>query len=98
MAGSAHAADPDPWFGADKALHFSASAAAAMAGYGASATFLEAPSSRLAYGFAVSLLAGVGKELWDTGGNGQGSWKDLAWDVAGIAVGLAICRLLDWVF
>ncbi len=43
LAGSAHAADPDPWVGPDKAFHFSASAAAAMAGYGASATFLETP-------------------------------------------------------
>ncbi len=95
LAGSAHAADPDPWVGPDKAFHFSASAAAAMAGYGASATFLETPRARLVYGASVSLAAGIGKELWDASGNGHPSWKDLAWDVAGLAVGLAICWLLD---
>ena len=95
VAGSAQAADPDPWLGTDKALHFSASAVIAMSAYGASATFLDTSTARLAYGASASLLAGIGKELWDSSGNGNASWKDLAWDVAGVAVGLAICWVLD---
>jgi len=93
----AQAADPDPWFGPDKALHFGASATIAAGGYGLGA--LWQPSSegqRLVVGGAAGLAAGVGKELWDlTTGLGDPSWKDLAWDAAGTAVGLAVAWAVD---
>ena len=98
LGGAAHAADPDPWFGTDKALHFSASAALAMGGYGAAVAFAETPRVRLVYGAAVSLFAGVGKELWDGSGHGSPSLKDFTWDVLGTAVGLLICWGLDQLF
>ena len=94
LAVTAARADPDPWFGADKAAHFGFSAALAIGGYGISSTFLQEPKARLGYGAAVALLAGIGKELWDV----RPSLKDLTWDVLGTAVGLAICWAIDELF
>ncbi len=88
-------ADPDPWFGPDKATHFALSSGLAIFGYSAAATFSDSPKVRLVYGASVALLAGIGKELWDTSGNGTASLKDLTWDVLGAAVGVAVCWAID---
>lgn len=99
LAGAARAqsADPDPWFGQDKALHFGASAGIAVTGYALGG--LWDPSSeplRLVMGGSTALAAGVAKELFDlTTGLGMPSWRDLAWDVAGTAVGLAVAWAVD---
>ena len=101
----ARAADPDPWFGPDKKLHFEASAAIAAGGYGAIALVSQAarytPTSqdrlpRFAGGAWLALGAGVGKELWDLSGHGDPSFRDLTWDVAGTVAGLVIAVALDW--
>lgn len=93
----AQAADPDPWLGPDKALHFGASAGIAGAGYALAG--LWPPSSeaqRLVVGGSAALAAGVAKELLDLAiGLGRPSWKDLAWDVAGTAFGLAVAWAVD---
>lgn len=88
----------DDWLGPDKALHFTASLTLAQASYGASAFVFERPRDRVfaAAGFTLSL--GVGKELVDLVGHGDPSWKDLGWDLAGAAVGLAIALALDEIF
>jgi len=90
------AADRDPWFGPDKALHFEASAAIAAGGYGATALFSDDRRVRLAVGGGLALTAGVGKELWDLSGHGDPSFRDLTWDVAGTVAGLVIAVALDW--
>lgn len=87
--------DPDPWFAPDKALHFTFSAGLAGLGYGGAALVTEDRGVRLAVGGGVALAAGIAKELLDLTGLGHPSWKDLAWDVAGTAVGLVISWLLD---
>jgi putative lipoprotein len=87
--------DPDPWWGPDKALHFTFSAAIAGAGYGATAAFSEDRAVRLLVGGGVSLLAGTAKELLDLAGLGQPSWRDFTWDVIGCATGLVVALLLD---
>ncbi|HVE85241.1 MAG TPA: hypothetical protein VND93_20455 [Myxococcales bacterium] len=100
-AGSARAQapppDPDPWLGPDKALHFAVSAGIAGGGYGLAG--LWQPSSelqRLVAGGSAALAVGVAKELLDlTAGLGTPSWKDLAWDVAGTAVGLVVAWAVD---
>lgn len=92
---AARAADPDPWMGPDKALHFAASAGLAGLGYGASVAFTDSRPVRLAVGAALSLSAGVAKELWDLSGHGDASWRDLTWDLVGCTVGLAVSWLLD---
>lgn len=87
--------DPDPWFGRDKALHFSASAALAIGGYGVGALAFDTRPPRFALGAGIALAAGVGKELWDWSGHGDASWRDLTWDMVGTAAGLAIAWAAD---
>ena len=95
MAAATAQADPDPWFGSDKAVHFAVSGVLAIGAYHAAMTFSDSAKARIAYGASVALIAGVGKELWDASGNGNASFKDLAWDVLGAAVGVAICWAID---
>ncbi|EYF01980.1 hypothetical protein [Chondromyces apiculatus] len=85
----------DPWRGPDKALHFTASALLAGGGYALGALGTEDLPGRLAVGGALSLSAGVAKETLDAAGLGTPSFKDLAWDVAGIAFGLLFSVAVD---
>jgi putative lipoprotein len=94
-ARAARADDPDPWFGADKALHFGLSAALAGTGYGVSSLFLDQPATRALAGAGFSLTLGAGKELYDLAGHGDPSWRDFTWDVAGTAVGVGVALLVD---
>jgi len=93
--GTARAADPDPWFGSDKALHFGVSVGLAAGGYGVSSFVLEKPWQRAVAGAGFSLTLGAGKELYDLTGHGDASWKDFTWDVVGTAVGVGIALLVD---
>lgn len=88
-------ADPDPWFGRDKALHFGVSAALAAGGYAASSPWLDSRAERTLAGSAFSLSLGAGKELWDLSGHGDPSWRDFTWDVVGTAVGVALALGID---
>jgi putative lipoprotein len=92
----ARAADPDPWFGRDKALHFGASALLAAGGYGATALSTDDRRVRLAVGGGFALSLGIAKELWDLSGHGDASWRDLTWDAVGTATGLAVAAAVDW--
>jgi putative lipoprotein len=93
-------ADPpaDPFFGRDKALHFGFSAALAAGGYGLSALVVDGKADRIAIGATFALGAGYSKEVVDALGFGTPSWKDLAWDVIGTAVGLGISVAVDAAF
>jgi putative lipoprotein len=95
-AATARAADPDPWFGRDKALHFGASALIASDGYFGAALATDDRRVRLGVGGGLALAAGVGKELWDLSGRGDASWRDLTWDVVGTVTGLAFAAAADW--
>ena len=88
-------ADPDPWFGQDKALHFAVSAGIAGAGYGATTVFARDRWKALAIGGGAALAAGALKEGYDASGHGDPSWKDFGWDVIGAAVGLTIAWGVD---
>ena len=92
----ARAADPDPWFGRDKALHFGASALLASGGYGATALVADDRRVRLAVGGGFAFSLGVAKELWDLSGHGDASWRDLTWDAVGTVTGLAVAAAVDW--
>jgi putative lipoprotein len=94
-APASRADDSDKWLGADKGLHFAASAAIAGATYGVSAPHFESRHAPLLVGAGVGILAGVSKEGWDASGNGTFSWKDLAWDALGVATGLVIAWSVD---
>jgi putative lipoprotein len=92
---SAAAADPDPWFGRDKALHFGVSAAIASGSYAVSAALFDARGHALLLAGGVTMAVGIGKETLDLAGYGDPSWKDLAADAAGMIVGLALSWSVD---
>ncbi|HVW30858.1 MAG TPA: hypothetical protein VHC69_36120 [Polyangiaceae bacterium] len=92
---AARAADPDPWLGPDKALHFGVSVGLSAGGYGVSALVLHERWQRAVAGAGFSLTLGAGKELYDLSGHGDPSWKDFTWDVVGTAVGVGIALLVD---
>jgi putative lipoprotein len=96
LAAPAHAADPDPWFGHDKKLHFEVSAALASGGYGAASFVTDDRRARLAVGGGFAFSIGVAKELWDLSGHGDASWRDLTWDAVGTVTGLALAYAVDW--
>lgn len=81
------ASESDPWFGQDKALHFSATALLACDGYATAAVFSKRESVRLAAGAGVALAAGTAKEVYDRYAGGDASMRDLAWDAVGAATG-----------
>lgn len=87
--------DPDPWFGPDKALHFTLSGLIAGGGYGATAIFDDHLATRVAFGAGLGLVVGAGKELWDLAGHGDPSWRDFTWDVIGTAFGVGIAVTID---
>ncbi len=93
--GTASASEADPWFGPDKALHFSFSVALSATGYAASSAFLDTRTERAIAGSTFSLTLGAGKELWDLSGHGDPSWRDFTWDVVGTAVGVALAVGID---
>jgi putative lipoprotein len=86
----APAADPDPWFGRDKALHFAATSSLAAGGWAASALVTPRPGWHAVAGASLALAAGLGKELWDLSGRGDASWRDLTWDAVGTGAGLLV--------
>jgi putative lipoprotein len=88
-------ADPDPWFGQDKAAHFGVSAAIAAGGYGLGAAIFDARGHALIAGGALAIAAGAFKETLDLTGSGTASWKDLAWDGLGTVAGLAVAWTAD---
>ena len=91
----ARAQSVDDWLGADKALHFTVSAALAGTGYGGAALLTERTSVRLAVGAGFALSLGIAKEVYDATGAGDPSWRDLAWDVLGTGVGVLSAWLVD---
>ena len=76
----------DRWLAEDKVQHFAASFAATVMAYGG-ARFVVDPGPARAAAAGVAVLLGVGKEALDAGRGGPFSFKDLAWDVAGVALG-----------
>jgi putative lipoprotein len=96
-AGSARAqtADPDPWFGKDKALHFAGSVGLASVIYASAATELDARWPPLVIAGGATIAIGGGKELFDMGGRGDPSWRDFTWDVIGTIVGLGLAWGID---
>ncbi len=78
----------DPWLGRDKALHFGASFALAVGGYAGASLVFEKRPGRMIAGAAFALSIGVAKEIADSHFRGDPSVRDLAWDAAGVALGI----------
>ena len=95
LVAGASGAESDPWWGRDKALHFSACGMLAGDGYGTASVLSKRESTRVLAGFGLAVAAGVGKEVYDKTGHGDPSWRDLTWDVVGGATGAAISWIID---
>jgi putative lipoprotein len=93
--GAAASSDPDPWFGRDKALHFSVSAGIAMGSYAVAASLLDARGHALLVAGGFTLAVGAGKETLDLTGFGDPSWKDFTWDAIGTLSGLVVAWGID---
>jgi len=89
------AAEEDPWFGRDKALHFGASLALSGAGYAGASAVTARTTGRLAAGAGLAMSAGIAKEVYDRYAGGDPSWRDLTWDVLGTTTGLLTAWLID---
>lgn len=77
------AARPDAWLGEDKLKHFFSAAFLQSMGYG-TLRAAGAPHGTALLGATVATTAAsAGKELYDTGGRGTPSGRDLVWDAAG---------------
>ncbi|MEZ4416840.1 MAG: hypothetical protein R3E10_13910 [Gemmatimonadota bacterium] len=83
-------AQEDAWLAKDKAEHFAASAIIAAGTYAFAIPLWECKQPRALLATGVSLSAGLLKEWSDSRGRGQASWKDLAWDVLGVAAGVGL--------
>ncbi|MCI0573636.1 MAG: hypothetical protein L0Y66_23095 [Myxococcaceae bacterium] len=88
----------DAWWGRDKALHFGVSMLAPPGGYAAGAALFDRGEQGLLVGMAVGLGIGVAKEVYDIPGPGAASWRDLGWDVLGVATGTALTWAVDRLF
>jgi putative lipoprotein len=91
----ARAADPDPFWGRDKAMHFGATAAISAGGYAAGTALWEERWKAIALGGGLGLGAGAIKEGLDAAGLGNPSWKDFAWDAIGTACGIVVALTVD---
>lgn len=89
------AAQNDPWFGRDKALHFGATFTLAVGGYAGAALFSPSPAVRAASGATLAMGVGVAKEIHDRYAGGDASWRDLTWDAIGTATGVVTAWLFD---
>ena len=85
-----------PWLGKDKVMHFAGSAFLTYWNYGFSQDILKNSSKESLY-FSISFTAllGAGKEYSDERNKSTGwSWPDLAYDFAGIALGVVLINNL----
>ena len=89
------AADRDPWWGQDKALHFSACFMFAGDGYAGTSVFTKRESARVGVGASLAIAAGAAKEVYDRYSGGDPSMRDLTWDVVGATTGAMLSWLLD---
>lgn len=81
----------DRWIAEDKLRHFALSFAATQMGYGGARFALE-PDPAVAAAAAAAVGLGVAKEVRDLRLGGPFSLKDLAWDGAGVALGVFLVR------
>ena len=80
----------DRWLAPDKAKHFFMAAFIQSVSFGALRAVGASRRSGLAGATAVTAAVSIGKELYDRTSGGDPSWKDLAWDAAGLLVASAM--------
>lgn len=88
--GAPETATPDRWFGEDKFRHFFMSVAVTNMSFAAARTVGVPETPALIAAGAVSMAAGIGKELHDRSIGRPFSKRDLVWDGLGTGVGLIL--------
>jgi uncharacterized protein YfiM (DUF2279 family) len=81
----------DAWIAEDKLQHLGMSFAATAFAYAGARTLIE-PDPALVVAGSAALLAGIAKEIHDARAGRGFSLKDLAWDAAGVALGLTLAH------
>lgn len=81
----------DPWIGEDKLRHLALSFAATEMTYG-SARFILDHDTAVPVAATTALALGLAKELRDRREGRTFSTRDLVWNVAGVALGVALVR------
>ena len=82
----------DRWLGSDKFEHYAASAVIETTAYAAFRKLNMGNKGALAAATAVTIAAGVGKELLDRERGFKISVKDLTWDIAGVSSVFGVIR------
>jgi len=95
VAGPRAAHAEEALWGPDKALHLGVGVVIGGGGYALAAPVLDARWQRAAVGGAAVVGAGLAKEGWDALGHGDPSGVDLAWDLAGGALGVGLALAVD---
>jgi uncharacterized protein YfiM (DUF2279 family) len=80
----------DRWLAPDKVKHFFMSAFVESVSYAALRSARVRHDGALGGAVAITLAAGVGKEVHDRHTESDASAKDLAWDAAGAAAAAAL--------
>jgi uncharacterized protein YfiM (DUF2279 family) len=84
-------AAPDKWVAEDKLRHFAYSYTITTM-TSATARVVTGRNESVAIGAAVGVIAGIGKEIYDSRRRGGASFRDLVWDLAGVAVGVYVAQ------
>lgn len=79
------ASSPDPLFGPDKAKHVAASFVIFTSAYSLSDNSSDCRAAATAG--AITISAGLLKEIHDWKSKGRFSWRDFFWDGVGLALG-----------
>ena len=85
-------AGSDPWFAPDKAKHFFMAAFVQSASFSGLRVVGMSRSASLTGSTVAASAVSIGKELYDLRFGGDPSFKDLAWDGAGIVAARALLR------
>jgi uncharacterized protein YfiM (DUF2279 family) len=83
---------PDNAIGVDKLKHFFMSAFIQTASYSSLRAVGAGHRESMAGAIGTTAVFGVAREVYDGRVKGRFSYKDLAWDAAGIAAGAVICN------
>jgi uncharacterized protein YfiM (DUF2279 family) len=81
----------DPWIAQDKAQHFAMSFAVTAFAYGGGRAVLD-PDPAVATAVSTAIVAGLGKEIRDARTGRWFSLPDMAWNLAGVGLGLVYVR------
>jgi uncharacterized protein YfiM (DUF2279 family) len=80
----------DRWFAEDKMRHLAMAFATTSFGHAAARVAGADAGTATALGAAATVVASIGKEVFDRRAGGIFSYRDLVWDAAGILLGVAL--------